>query len=273
MDEPILWSAVKSIFSAVGAIAIGVLGYHVYREGTIPGTTSQPQTPSSSDPLASFRADSGISEERFKEAIDQLAARQELRHKELLVSIRELSQTLKDPRSRKPGGSVLIDEPTELEASDPVQSVEQEGAIAHSVEERIDVPTEVHSAVEAGLDATLLLILSSMDTNKRLNKSNQRFKKLEGSALLPHCGYKDQGDFFELGADHEFRVRGREVLDEIKKQRKQERPTTAVKNGVDISVPTEDVGIPSAPWLIPKPPVESGTSDDALRSDIVTESI
>ena len=228
IEEPILWSAVKSIFSAVGAMAIGVMGYHMYSEGDRKEQSrDQPPSSSSSDALNLYSppVGAGVSEEKLNEAIRQLSTAQELRHKELLVSIRQLSSRVESIShgGRKPGGSVVPPvEPVVTASAPAVESPVT--AVADRVDvtiEDLNLEAEVAEAISNKLDGTINLILCSIDKNKRINKSNARFKKLEGVKLMRFCGYKEGPEFFELQMDQldTYRANATRVISEIKRQR------------------------------------------------------
>ena len=259
MDEPILWSAMKSIFSAVGAMAIGVIGYHMYAKEI-----------ASMSPLASHdKADrvnpdgvwmestKGVSEEKFMDVIQELTAKQELRHKEIMVSIRELSSRLSNISSeRKPGGTVVIESVPVSESSTASTS---EG-IAIKRFEDIDVLAEVKSAIETGVDATLLLLLASLDNNKRINLTNPRFKKLSDNTILRHVGYKEEGEFLVLPQTSmdESRIKAQQVLMELRKARDAPR----LNNEVLTSQPSNPPNEPCPdPWL-PQASVSSPTTTE-----------
>ena len=237
MEEPILWSAVKSIFGAVGAMAIGVIGYHMYVQEGKPSGSSSSSVPRE-ELHASFQSEGNgnmVTEERLNSVIKELTAAQELRHKELLFSIRDLSQALTEVKGRrKLGGSVVLPDSEVHVAEAPSTS-----------ELPCDVPLEVAKLIEAGLDSVVQLVLSSL--NKKLNKSNQKFKKLEGSALLRFCGYKETESFFTLEEVRQSNVDS--VLSEIQNQRQR----TKSSDPVTIEAPQESP--PSRPWITAEPKI------------------
>ena len=157
-----------------------------------------------------------------------------------------MTSALKETSVRKPGGSIFLPDSNAIAKE---ESFVAQDAVAgkDQFDESMNVSQEVSRALMDGLDGTLLLILSSIENNKRLNKSNQRFKKLEGNKLLAYCGYDDKGDFFELGADAHFRLRAREVLDEIKLKRRKEVP-----NETSNVVEAQTGSTPGLPWLVGK---------------------
>ena len=219
LQEPVLWSAIKSIFTAVGAIAIGVLGYHMYLEGN----RKKDYDSTECDDAKLFHSHEKnahssclVDEDRLTEAIKKLQTEQELRHKELLLSIRELSSAINSSSdsARKPGGSVVLKDDEETAGkSFPIDArVESD--------EPIDIPAEVTGLIEKGLESTIQLIFSNFPPHKKLNKSNAKFKKLEGSLLLKKCGYVENSDFFEYSENQPgSRDSISQILAEIKTQK------------------------------------------------------
>ena len=271
MEEPILWSALKSIFSAVGAMAIGVLGYHIYTEG------SQRKEPGPQlFDHASFKGNesfsqppSFVTEDALTETIKKLQTDQELRHKELILSIRELSQSLRPQKegSRKPGSSVVLPG-DEL----PLMACKEDIPV-----ESVDIPCEVSKLIESGLDSTIQLVLSCEPPHKKLNKSNLKFKKLEGSILLKLCGYNENADFFEYdGNNSSSRASITSVLSEIERQKSKPVGPDITQNSTHIEQPSlacspEDKVIP--PWLVQKSTSSSSPKLSHLEQDASTSKV
>lgn len=235
MDEPILWSAIKSIFSAVGAMAIGVLGYHAFLSNDQLEKESTISTPLNTEAGLTSANGRTVSEERLLEAMSELSVKQELRHKELLLSIRELSNSLTSTSiARKPGGAIVLPATSRIEANGDKgvprdwKRVEEQETSHDSAQEKaldhepLNIEAEVQSAIEQGVDGTLLLILSSPENNRKLNKSNPRFKKLEGNRLVAYAGYADTGEFLELLAnrDDQLKINSQTIIEEIRRARK-----------------------------------------------------
>jgi hypothetical protein len=115
----------------------------------------------------------------------------------------------------------------------------------------------VSKVIEEGIDPTVQLILSSLDKNRRLNKSNQRFKKLNNSRLMAYCGYSDTLDFLELRSDdlENAQAHGNEVIEEIKRQRAQRSGKGITADETAVTTTMNDVQSDShpvqAPWLTP----------------------
>jgi hypothetical protein len=246
MDEPILWSAIKSIFSAVGAMAIGVVGYHAYasstvndKERSIPGRTDSP----------AFAMQEGlVTEDKLNEIIKEMEAKQELRHKEVMLALRNVSSSIEnDSRVRKAGGSIVIPERTAKETDKVPEGPCDLPLVPEQVErEAVDFECEVQDAIDSGLDGTLLLILSSIESNSRLNKSNPRFNKLEGNKLLIAVGYHDRGEYFELSREDMDRSKSdaREIVEVIKRVRKAPVKTVGLPDAPIVE------GFPSMPWIV-----------------------
>ena len=270
MDEPILWSAIKSIFSAVGAIAIGVVGYHVYSNETqksLSGSTQFPETAVSSGGILQGEERKLVTEEAFLDAIQELTVKQELRHKELMLQLRDVSALLSSSKiGRKPGGSIVIPNTltadlvgnlTASSASETVESSEPSASLSEA-----DIEREVKNAIENGIDTTLLLVLSSLDNNRKLNKSNPRFKKLERNALMQFVGYTDGDDFLQLMQDEmeTSRVNAQRIVADLKRM-KAAAPHPPL---VPIENLQTDANISSvAPWL----PAVTIPADDEPRGD------
>lgn len=259
IEEPIVWSALKSIFSAVGAMAIGVLGYHVYQGTRLPHDNDKPQSSNgpSVNSSSSFQPSQYDLQKQLETEIRRITVEQELRHKELLIAIRELSASVegKVKTHRKPGGSVVTDV--------GVISCENETTVVHEdvpdiSAESIDLEAEVSKAIDDGIDPTIQLVLSNLDKNKKLNKSNLKFKKLEGNRLLSFCGYSETGEFFELRTDQLDAARNHActVTEEIKRARESRKQhANPEKKDDPPGVPDIDsetfhqIDSPSAPWL------------------------
>jgi hypothetical protein len=256
MDEPIVWSAIKSIFSAIGAIAIGVVGYHVYANEikSGPPKTSDNSLRDCSTDILSKDDIKVVSEERFLETIQELSVKQELRHKELLMQLRDLSGQLSTASiGRKPGGTIVLAERPSSDPSvdstsastPPELPVESSTSVSLSDD---DIEQEVRAALEAGIDTTLLLVLSSLESNKKLNMTNPRFKKLENNPLMKFVGYNEKDDFLLLGKESvdEGRLRAQRVVSAIKRLKSNVRSQVAPSEEATSS---GDSSISSAPWL------------------------
>lgn len=248
LEEPILWSALKSIFSAVGAMAIGVLGYHLYSEGSLkkePGPQIFEHANFKGNESFS-QPSSFVTEDALTETIKKLQTDQELRHKELIISIRELSQSLRPKQDclRKPGGSVVLP----CDEFPPIANMKD-----FSIES-VDIPYEVSKLVGSGLDSTIQLVLSCEPPHKKLNKSNAKFKKLEGSVLLKLCGYNENSDFFEYeGKDTTSQAFITSVLSEIEHQKSKLVIPDITQDSPHIQQPSlacspDDKVVP--PWLV-----------------------
>jgi hypothetical protein len=275
MDEPLLWSAIKSIFSAVGSMAIGVLGYHAFLSNTQSESGSTISDPSNSETVVKSIDVGGVSEERLLEAMSELSVKQELRHKELLLSIRELSNSITNTsNARKPGGALVLpaaegltfirgNEMTLPAKSDCEQMSCQDGTAQRAIEEEpLHIETEVHSAIELGIDATLLLILSSPEGNRKLNKSNPRFRKLEGNRLLSYAGYVDTGEFLEISPNRDDKLRrnAQFIIDEIRRARK-----NRLSDHKSTSRSEPEEGFQSAPWQAGFPSAENKQREEGSR--------
>jgi hypothetical protein len=215
IEEPILWSAVKSVFSALGAIAIGVVGYHLYQKELSPQRSIslpiETKIPAASE---------SVTQDQLDEAVRRISATQELRHKEIMLSIRGLTSMVEGLGSpvRKPGGSISVrDDDKDYVFQGKIESTRPEEV---PIATEFSLATEVSLAIENGTDIILQLILTSLEKYKKLNKSNQRFEKLGNCRLLDFCGFKDTGDYWELGTDMEtYTLRGKEVISEVLRQR------------------------------------------------------
>ena len=251
VEEPILWSALKSIFGAVGAIAIGVIGYQYYLE-----TTKKDNKEDNRDSLISPWGTSSPDPQVDRERIDKLAAsveslksEQALRHKELILSIRELTSVMRETNGRKPGGTVYTGD---LETVQKQEDHSAHPATSSSTTEdqpleAVDIPAEVAKLFELGIDSTMQFILSSPEKNKKLNKTNPRFEKFAGSKLLRFVGYKEDAEFFTLTEAQSDKVE--QVIEEIKKQRTNR---SEKKVNVPETVPQATSSQPMPPWLVPK---------------------
>lgn len=259
IEEPIVWSALKSIFSAVGAMALGILGYHVYQGTQLPQEIDKQQisTGPSVGSSSSFQPSQYDLQKQLETEIRRITVEQELRHKELLIAIRELSTSVegKGKATRKPGGSVVTD--FGVNSSENETTVVQEDVPDISAES-IDLEAEVTRAIDDGIDATIQLVLSNIEKNKKLNKSNLKFKKLDGNSLLSYCGYRETADFFELRTDHLDAARNHActVTEEIKRARESRKQHSHPEKKEDPpAVPDIDSETvhqsdsPSAPWL------------------------
>lgn len=275
MDEPLLWSAIKSIFSAVGSMAIGVLGYHAFLSNTQSEPGSTFSDPSNSEAVVKSINGGGVSEERLLEAMSELSVKQELRHKELLLSIRELSSSITyTSNARKPGGALLLPAVDEIKflpgdgmtlppKSDCEHISCHDGTAQRAIEEEpLHIETEVHSAIELGIDATLLLLLSSPEGNRRLNKSNPRFRKLEGNRLLSYAGYVDTGEFLELSQnrDDKFNTNAQKIIDEIRRARK-----IHLSSHKSTGRSETEEGFQTAPWKAGFPSAENKQREEGSR--------
>jgi hypothetical protein len=237
VEEPIIWSAIKSIFGAVGAVAIGVIGYQYYLE-----STKKEDDKRSNDLLSSWQpqSDHQVSVERFDRlaaSVDALKAEQSLRHKELILAIRELTNTLREsPRGRKPGGTIVVDNLSNSTDVVEVSSFPLQRIIDEEIqEEPVDITIEVTKLRETGTDTTLQLVLSSLDKHKKLNKTNPRFEKLKCSKILRLVGFVENEEFWTL--ENPRQDEAERVLNEIKRQRQ---------------VDNAEQQLP--PWLVPKQP-------------------
>jgi hypothetical protein len=221
MDEPILWSAIKSIFSALGAVALGVVGHQAYLGGH--------EVKDEQNTIASEGQDTSqeflVSEDRLQEILREFTAKQELRHKEILLTLRDLTNRIENvSRGRKPGGSIVVSQANETQSSESAEAVHDDANSSSPLMQTM-TPEEISFAlsesVKNGSDTSLLLILQSIDSNRKLNKSNPRFKKLGDSPLLRFVGFEDRGDFFELTMDNldTARTKARELVSELKKTR------------------------------------------------------
>jgi len=244
VEEPILWSAIKSIFGAVGAIAIGVIGYQYYLESTSKSEEKQDNRDSLVSPWRSSSPDDQVSFERMERlaaSVEALKSEQALRHKELILSIRELTSVMKETRGRKPGGTVVMDDIVEqknkVTTSDPLPKP----VVVDVFTEPVDMEAEVASLRDLGIDSTMQFILSSLDKNKKLNKTNPRFAKFAGNKLLRLVGFKEDGEFFTLGEVSSQEAE--KIIAEIKRQR-----------GTVTSTESPSPGQQLPPWLVPKPP-------------------
>jgi hypothetical protein len=257
MEEPILWAAIKSIFSALGAMAIGVIGYQAYQDATRVTTTGV--TPAHLDVSGDDRNSALIgseAEERIMEVIRQMKADQALRHTEILQRLREVSELVRESKgsNRKAGVSVVLDHNVST-VEEKVESATPSTEAVNTRSESFVIADLVAKAIAAGQDSTLILVLSSIDKNKRLNKLNQRFAKLAGSALLKYCGYNETDEFFEMGKDPDAYVRATEVVDELRKQR----------SALDSSKPAIDVDAkPLPPWMLTSSSMDADTSIEKI---------
>jgi len=269
MDEPILWSVVKSIFSAVGAMAIGVIGYHMYAKELASAASLSPVENSDKvSPDGVWKESSKlVCEGKFLEVMEDMAVKQELRHKEIMVSIRELSSRLSTVYTeRKPGGSVVIPTsvvalPAHVEPSTSSSTPAVPDAKLDIMTDDFDLVAEIKSAIDAGIDTTLLLVLSSLDSSRKLNKTNPRFKKLAGNRILKHVGFKDEAEFLELPKSNfeDCRIRAQKVLIDLKAYRDEAKaqPDQPVVSDCPIAVESS-----SQPWLpasIVNPTMEPAT--------------
>ncbi len=257
MEEPILWAAIKSIFSAVGAMAIGVIGYHAYLDSSsqlnVPDTAITGKD--DNGVVANNTIDSGA-EERILEVIRQMKAEQALRHFELLQRIRELTDTVNrsglEKSLRKPGGSIVLD--STIPDPGAITEVEAQGAapVSDSTNANFDVQSHVENAIADGIDTTLLLVLSNLDKNRKLNKQNTRFSRLAGSLILDYCGFVEGSQFFELSdsANAFCNTRAIEIVQEIKKQKaakESKQSDIPLTKPDEPAVPKSDAVLP--PWI------------------------
>ena len=239
VEEPILWSAIKSIFGALGAVAIGVIGYQYYLE-----STKKHQLEDPGSPLSKWKSNADESEnaqriDRLATSVEALKSEQALRHKELILSIRELTNVLKNSNVRKPGGTVV--EADSIAVTDSLPLIEP---VIEPILESVDILSEVSSLRESGLDTTLQLVLTSLDKNKKLNKTNPRFANFSGNKLLQLAGFKEGEDFWTLEEKNSTAIE--EILTEIKRQRNSHVETLSV---TDTAVGSQPV-LP--PWLVAK---------------------
>ena len=277
VDEPIIWAAIKSIFSAVGAMAIGVLGYHQYLDVNRMKENEHGTCDNSNNFLGEDRCASTsafITEDQLNEVLKTIKAEQEIKHKELMLSIRELSSSIVPTRlyERKPGGSVVVEKNDVL-----LVAQSQEGILT----DPLDIPTEVSKLVQGGLESIVKLIFATYPPHKKLNKSNIKFKKLEGSLLLRHCGYVETNEFFEFHAtDTSLQERITDVLNEFENQASAERKSKSADNDhsneqCSLHAPTTRPMNP--PWLLqspaplPKPDSPLARLESPLRSDVTEQ--
>jgi len=238
IEEPIIWSALKSIFGALGAMAIGIIGYHMYVET---GSQKDPQSDKSDDLWKKNSNENTISDTndrvlKLENSIESMKAEQALRHKELIIAIRELTSVLSSSPEgqRKPGGSIVL----------PVLSVENGISKDHhnpesngEVTEKINLEYEVEKAIKSGTDVSLQLILSQID--KKLNKSNPRFAKFSNDLILKFCGFIEDSEYMYVPAESVGKARdlAASVIAEITRQKQ--------------SVTHNVSDPPIAPWLVP----------------------
>ena len=234
-DEPIIWSALKSIFSAIGSVAIGVVGYHMYA-----------QHPPSEQPTY-FPEKKNDSYEKLSTAISELASLQELRHKEILMMIKsdkgaKLGLSLQLPDDAvpvlAPARNALIEDVPKIAVPAPEVSTEvplletslgekaSKPAVPLYMEEpKIDVDvfnmkTQVSMLISEKLDSIAQLIASAKHPRK-LNVSNPKFVPLmtKFPSLLTHCGFVLEGNFWINGDQAVLK----QLVDEIQLQ-KSENP-------------------------------------------------
>jgi hypothetical protein len=143
--------------------------------------------------------------------------------------------------------------------------------------ESVDIPCEVSKLIESGLDSTIQLVLSCEPPHKKLNKSNLKFKKLEGSILLKLCGYNENADFFEYdGKNSSSRASITSVLSEIERQKSKPVGPDITQNSTHIEQPSlacspEDKVIP--PWLVQKSTSSSSPKLSHLEQDASTSKV
>jgi hypothetical protein len=265
IEEPIIWSALKSIFGAFGAMAIGVIGYHLYRDSK---PDNEKTEPSSDKWTSNVTNNESATEERIDKlaaSIEAMKVEQALRHKELLVSIRELTSSQTCNTRRKPGGSVVMHDTCESASSLEMGSDQMQQS-----RESINISSEIASAIASGTDTSLQLILSSVD--KKLNKSNPRFKKFQGNKILQYVGFIEDDEFIRVPIDKIESARGvaSDIIEEMKRQRAnkdesvvckidaEKHPTTRDdKDEVAESEEGSHGEHPVPPWLVPASQTET----------------
>lgn len=235
-SEPVLWSVVKSIFSAIGAVAIGVVGYHMYLDSKtgVDGKKDEKTKNSNEEITNYFSNNNSENINSLIESINTLKSINELRYKEIMSNIRDISYSINSNASaRKPGGSVVLtpvspepvlDKQEEVDTEELIEGVRSEGSMS-----------------QIGLVLLNLVNSNFSDINKKINISSNRFKNIfnnetKANKLLTFCGFQREGVFLVFNQSTENVANSKLILSRI----------NATSNAPAI----ESRSTPS-PWLVP----------------------